>query len=206
MLDFTRGSLYFPLTYALAVLAVTSLAGVLLLRLDRKRAREDERRIPELWMILLGAIGGATAMLIYMATTKHKIRYLKFRFGYPIMMAVHLAALIIVALYGPTYKVMWDVDIVYVIAAYAFMTLLGIFITNLDKRHARRGMVRVPEHWLMFIALLGGAMGMYFAMLLIHHKTRYMKFMLGLPLIFIGQVALFAWVYINCSFITIWTP
>lgn len=206
MLDFSRGRLYFPIGYALAALAITSLAGVLLLQLDRKRAREKGQRIPELWMLLLGAIGGATAMLITMAVTKHKIRYLKFRIGYPIMIAVHLTLLILMVLHGPVYRVMIDLDIIYVIAYYAAINLLGIFITNLDKRHARRGMLRVPEYWLMFIALIGGALGMFFTMLMVHHKTRYMKFMLGLPLFFIGQVALFAWVYIQCSFITIWIP
>ncbi|MGN0172339.1 MAG: DUF1294 domain-containing protein [Acutalibacteraceae bacterium] len=46
--------------------------------------------------------------------------------------------------------------------------------------HRRR---RVPEHTLLLLAALGGRLSMLLTMLLVRHKTRKAKFMLGLPLI-----------------------
>jgi uncharacterized membrane protein YsdA (DUF1294 family) len=42
----------------------------------------------------------------------------------------------------------------------------------------------------MLISALGGSVTMLVTMLVIRHKTRHIKFMLGIPLIIIAQVAL----------------
>lgn len=46
---------------------------------------------------------------------------------------------------------------------------------------------RVGERTLLLISVLGGGLGMYFTMLIIRHKTRHIKFMLGIPLIIIAE-------------------
>ena len=57
-----------------------------------------------------------------------------------------------------------------------------------DKQKARRGAWRIPEATLMGVALIGGSIGAITGMYLFRHKTRHLKFMLGLPLILAVQV------------------
>ncbi len=79
------------------------------------------------------------------------------------------------------------------IAAWALTALAVIFsvlsaiVTVLDKSRARKGGRRVPEATLFTLASLGGAAVMLIVMLLIRHKTKHLKFMLGLPLIILYQ-------------------
>lgn len=67
---------------------------------------------------------------------------------------------------------------------------LAILLTVYDKCIAG-GRRRVPEQLLFILALLGGSFVMYITMLLIRHKTRHKRFMLGLPLIIALQIALY---------------
>lgn len=57
-----------------------------------------------------------------------------------------------------------------------------------DKQKARRGAWRIPEATLMGVALIGGCIGAIAGMYLFRHKTRHLKFTLGLPLILAVQV------------------
>lgn len=54
----------------------------------------------------------------------------------------------------------------------------------------QKGKWRVPEDTLLFVALLGGAVGEYITMRLILHKTRHKKFMITLPVFILLQAAL----------------
>lgn len=65
--------------------------------------------------------------------------------------------------------------------------LFAVAITVLDKRNARIGKRRVKEKTLLLTALFGGSLGMYICMLIVRHKTKKSKFMLGLPLIMLLQ-------------------
>ena len=66
-----------------------------------------------------------------------------------------------------------------------YLVMIGIVavaITVGDKAAAKKGKWRVPEATLMMIGLFGGALPMFVAMKTIRHKTKHMKFMIGLPL------------------------
>ena len=66
-----------------------------------------------------------------------------------------------------------------------YLLMLGIVaiaITVGDKTAAKKGKWRVPEATLMMIGLFGGALPMFVTMRIIRHKTKHMKFMIGLPL------------------------
>ena len=63
-------------------------------------------------------------------------------------------------------------------------------LTVSDKVRAKKGKWRVPEDTLLFVALLGGAVGEYITMRLIRHKTRHKKFMITLPVFILLQAAL----------------
>ena len=74
--------------------------------------------------------------------------------------------------------------------------LVSLFLMNaagfLVKQKARRGRWRIPERTLLLLAALGGSVGSLLGMYLFHHKTKHLKFTLGVPLILILQLLL-AW-------------
>ena len=62
-----------------------------------------------------------------------------------------------------------------------------------DKLKAKRGAWRIPEATLMGVALLGGSIGALLGMKLFRHKTRHLKFTLGIPFILFCQIMLVVW-------------
>lgn len=73
---------------------------------------------------------------------------------------------------------------------FAAATLTGSLLALIDKRKAIKGAWRIPERTLMLCGLFGGAAGMYVTMRIIRHKTKHAKFMIGLPIEIIIQIAL----------------
>lgn len=69
----------------------------------------------------------------------------------------------------------------------AVINLAAVIITIYDKIRAVRHKWRIKELTLMTIAVLGGSVCMYITMQLIRHKTRKLKFMLGIPVIIVIQ-------------------
>ena len=58
-----------------------------------------------------------------------------------------------------------------------------------DKMNAIRGSWRVRERDLFLLCIMGGSAVMYLVMRIIHHKTHHNRFMIGIPIIFLLQVA-----------------
>jgi uncharacterized membrane protein YsdA (DUF1294 family) len=73
----------------------------------------------------------------------------------------------------------------------ALISLFAVILTVHDKKAAQRHTWRVREMTLIIVAILGGSVSMLITMLIIRHKTKHIKFMLGLPLIIVIQVCLF---------------
>ena len=65
------------------------------------------------------------------------------------------------------------------------ISLISIIVCIYDKGISKKNKVelRVPEKTLMLLSAIGGSVAMYITMLLIRHKTKHVKFMLGIPLI-----------------------
>ena len=63
-------------------------------------------------------------------------------------------------------------------------------VTIYDKCVAGGKRRRVPEQVLFLLAALGGSPAMYLTMLLIRHKTKHKRFMLGLPAMMAVQLAI----------------
>ena len=65
------------------------------------------------------------------------------------------------------------------------ISLISIIFCIYDKKISKRNQVelRVPEKTLMLLSLFGGSVAMFITMLLVRHKTKHVKFMLGIPLI-----------------------
>lgn len=70
------------------------------------------------------------------------------------------------------------------------VNLIAVIITCYDKHCAIKNKWRIKEKTLLLISALGGSVGMYFTMQSIRHKTKHLKFMLGIPAIFIAEVVI----------------
>ncbi len=58
-----------------------------------------------------------------------------------------------------------------------------------DKHRAIKNRWRIPEKVLMGAAVLGGSLGALLGMYAVRHKTRHLKFTLGIPVILALQIA-----------------
>jgi len=80
----------------------------------------------------------------------------------------------------------------FIIAVPAVLNLTAFIMMGIDKRRAVRDVRRISEKSLLtacgLFAALGGLIGMY----TFHHKTRKLKFKLGVPLMLIAQAAVAA--------------
>ncbi|MDE7390439.1 MAG: DUF1294 domain-containing protein [Lachnospiraceae bacterium] len=54
---------------------------------------------------------------------------------------------------------------------------------GIDKFRAKRGAWRVSESTLIAFAAVGGSIGALLGMYVFHHKTRHLKFTVGVPVI-----------------------
>ena len=75
------------------------------------------------------------------------------------------------------------------INAVAFVLML------VDKRKARKNRWRIPERTLILSALFGGSIGALLGMYTFRHKTKHLKFTLGIPAILIAQISLAIWIF-----------
>ena len=85
----------------------------------------------------------------------------------------------------------------FIIAYFAIINIVAVIITCYDKHCAIRDKWRVKERTLLIVSALGGGIAMYVTMQLIRHKTKKLKFMLGIPLIVIAEIFLIALVMFN---------
>ena len=90
---------------------------------------------------------------------------------------------------------MWKYFLYYL----AIISIIAFCYTLYDKKLAkRRSHHRVPELTLMVIGAFGGALSMFITMLVIRHKTKHKKFMIGLPLMILAHAVI---VYLLIKFI-----
>lgn len=91
-------------------------------------------------------------------------------------------------IFKESYKNMDKSLVMYYLVA---INLLAILITIYDKFASKyRRKKRTRESTLLWIATLGGSVGMLLTMIIIGHKTRHRKFMLGIPLLIVLQMLL----------------
>lgn len=66
---------------------------------------------------------------------------------------------------------------------WATISLIGCSMIFIDKYNAVHHQKRISERTLILTACFGAALPMWISMYLIHHKTKHLKFTIGLPLI-----------------------
>ena len=82
-------------------------------------------------------------------------------------------------------------ELKYILIAYfAIVSLISAAVTVADKLKAKMHTYRTPEAALLLLSALGGSVAMLFTMILIHHKTKHKKFMVGIPVIILVQFAI----------------
>lgn len=81
-------------------------------------------------------------------------------------------------------------EIKYVILYFIIINIIGFGIMALDKFKAQKGFWRTPEKTLFTVTLLGGGSGTIGGMYMFRHKTKKLKFTIGLPTILISEIAL----------------
>jgi uncharacterized membrane protein YsdA (DUF1294 family) len=72
----------------------------------------------------------------------------------------------------------------FIVNAIAFIFMLA------DKRMAQKNLWRIPEATLLMSAAIGGSIGSLAGMYTFRHKTKHLKFTLGVPAILIAQIGL----------------
>ncbi len=78
----------------------------------------------------------------------------------------------------------------FIFAYLLIINALGFLFMLIDKQKAKRGKWRIPEATLMGIAAIGGSIGSLLGMYTFRHKTRHIKFTLGVPLLLALQIAI----------------
>lgn len=68
------------------------------------------------------------------------------------------------------------------------INLFAIFLMKYDKVKAINNQYRISEKTLFLIALILGGIGIYIGMYLFRHKTKHVKFTVGIPLIIILNI------------------
>ncbi len=80
------------------------------------------------------------------------------------------------------------------------MSVISVVVCIYDKKISKKNRVelRTPEKTLLLLSALGGSVAMFITMLIIRHKTKHVKFMVGIPVIMVLQAALmFVLFYFN---------
>ena len=73
------------------------------------------------------------------------------------------------------------------------INILGFLIMGLDKHKAKMAERRIPENTLFTFTVLGGGVDTIAGMYVFHHKTKKMKFKVGMPLILILEILIFVY-------------
>lgn len=69
-----------------------------------------------------------------------------------------------------------------IVNAVSFLLML------VDKRKAQKNLWRIPESTLLLSAAIGGSLGALAGMYKFRHKTKHLKFTLGVPAILVVQI------------------
>jgi len=71
---------------------------------------------------------------------------------------------------------------------FLIINAVGFVLMLADKRKAQKKLWRIPESTLLTVSAIGGSVGCLAGMYTFRHKTKHLKFTLGVPVILILQI------------------
>ncbi len=81
----------------------------------------------------------------------------------------------------------------YLLIYLLLINALGFLLMLVDKYKAKKHLWRIPEATLIGVAALGGSVGSLLGMYTVRHKTKHIKFTLGIPVLLAAQILLWLW-------------
>lgn len=78
---------------SLSYAAIINLVGLLIMKVDKRRAQQRKWRVPERYIWLISLLGGALGTLIGMHYYRHKTKHLQFRIGLPLIIIIYIIGL-----------------------------------------------------------------------------------------------------------------
>lgn len=76
----------------------------------------------------------------------------------------------------------------YLLGYLVTVNALGFLLMLADKYKAKKQLWRIPEATFMGVAAAGGSIGCLIGMYTVRHKTRHLKFTVGIPVILALQL------------------
>ncbi|MGL5380707.1 DUF1294 domain-containing protein [Clostridium sp.] len=73
---------------------------------------------------------------------------------------------------------------------FIIINIFSFIVMYIDKQKAIHCKWRISENFLMSLAIIGGSIGIYLGMNTFNHKTRHLKFKVGVPIIILLQLLL----------------
>ena len=85
-------------------------------------------------------------------------------------------------------------------ALFIYLVLINavsFLLMLVDKHKARKNLWRIPEATLMGAAAIGGSRGALAGMYLVRHKTKLLKFTVGIPVLLFLHILIGMWLLIK---------
>lgn len=83
---------------------------------------------------------------------------------------------------------------IYLIYYLIFINIISFLTMFIDKKKSIKRKWRIKESTLFLLSFIGGSLGVILGIYSFRHKTKHIKFTLGIPLILIVQVLLFIFI------------
>ena len=76
------------------LLIIINLCSLIMMKVDKSRARNKQWRIPEMNIWLISLLGGSVGTYIGMKLFRHKTKHLSFKIGIPLLILIQALTLI----------------------------------------------------------------------------------------------------------------
>jgi len=75
----------------------------------------------------------------------------------------------------------------------AVVNIVAFFVMGVDKRKAHKHKWRISERSIFILGIFGGGLGVLLGMNFFHHKTKHLKFTIGIPLVLLLNIVMFGY-------------
>lgn len=76
----------------------------------------------------------------------------------------------------------------YILIYLVILNLFSYLLVAIDKRKAIKNKYRISEKTLFIFSFIGGSLGTLIGMFMFHHKTKKLKFLIGIPILLILNI------------------